>query len=62
MVVDTIFTPTNALPLETMCGMGVRGTPPDRPTALELGFSTKEVLLEEVKIYGPPDHGCVQTG
>ena len=37
------------------------GNPPDKPKAPEVEFSMKEVLREEVEIYGQPDHGCLET-
>ena len=40
----------------------LNGNPPENPKAPEVEFSMKEVLHEEVKIYGQPDHGCAQAG
>lgn len=37
------------------------GNPPDKPKDREVEFSKKEVLREEVKIYGQPDHCCPQA-
>lgn len=37
------------------------GNPPEKPKAPEVEFSKKEVLREEVKIYGQPDHGCFEA-
>ena len=37
------------------------GNPPERPKVREVEFSKKEVLREEVKIYGQPNHGCVEA-
>jgi putative transposase len=38
------------------------GSPPDKAKSQEVEFSKKEVLREEVEIYGQPDHGCVEAG
>lgn len=35
--------------------------PPDKPKVRKVEFSMKEVLREEIEIYGQPDHGCVEA-
>ncbi len=37
------------------------GNPPDKPKYREVEFSEKEILREEVEIYGQPDHGCIEA-
>ena len=37
------------------------GNPPNKPKVPEVEFSKKEVLREEVKIYGQPNHGCFEA-
>jgi hypothetical protein len=37
------------------------GNPPDKPKYRKVEFSEKEVLREEVEIYGQPDHGCIEA-
>lgn len=39
----------------------IGGNPPDKPKVPEVEFSKKEVLHEEIEIYGQPDHGCTQA-
>ena len=34
------------------------GNPPDKPKDRDVEFFKKEVLREEVEIYGEPDHCC----
>jgi hypothetical protein len=57
MHIESLFDPATS----TFTHIVWDGNPPERPEVREVEFSKKEVLREEVKIYGQPNHGCVEA-